>query len=262
MADEMDRIVPLDELEDFEVAEGEPDVTGWDVISADGRKIGEVDQLLVDTDAMKVRYLDVDVSDDLISSGEDRHILIPVGYARLNESEDQVLVDTLHSSDVESLPEYTHGPVSREFESRLHERFGGNSHREGRTTEGEVHMTRSEEELVIGKREVQAGEVELDKHVETEHIRQPVTRRTEEVEIERRPVSGMRGREARIEEEEIHMPLTEEELVVEKRPVVKEEMVVRKRPVEETEQVETDLRRERIDVERHGRIEEEEGEQR
>ena len=36
MANEMDRIVPLDDLEDFEVAEGEPDVPGWEVLASDG----------------------------------------------------------------------------------------------------------------------------------------------------------------------------------------------------------------------------------
>jgi hypothetical protein len=50
------------------------------------------------------------------------------------------------------------------------------------------------------------------------------------------------------------------QLVVEKRPEVKEELVVRKRDVEEQVDVEADLRRERIDVERHGRAPGQEGE--
>lgn len=40
----------------------------------------------------------------------------------------------------------------------------------------------------------------------------------------------------------------DEEVVVEKRPVVKEEVVLRTRAVEDTEDVEADLRRERVDV--------------
>jgi hypothetical protein len=40
----------------WEVAEGEPDVRGWNVVTADQRKIGEVDDLLADpTD--ESRYL-------------------------------------------------------------------------------------------------------------------------------------------------------------------------------------------------------------
>jgi sporulation protein YlmC with PRC-barrel domain len=123
MANEMDRVVPLDELDDYEVAEGDPDVRGWEVLSADGRKIGEVDNLLVDTAAMKVRYLDVDVDDEMMAGNEDRHILIPIGYARLHEDDDQVLVDTLNSTDVRTLPAYTHEPLTRDYESSVRERF-------------------------------------------------------------------------------------------------------------------------------------------
>ena len=54
-------MVPLDQLDDFRVASGDPDVRGWEVVGSDGGKIGEVDELLVDTRAMKVRYLDVDL---------------------------------------------------------------------------------------------------------------------------------------------------------------------------------------------------------
>ena len=44
-------------------------------------------------------------------------------------------------------------------------------------------------------------------------------------------------------------PVTEEEVVVEKRPVVKEEVRIRKDVVEDTEVVEEDVRREEIEVE-------------
>ncbi|HEX7117980.1 MAG TPA: DUF2382 domain-containing protein [Longimicrobiales bacterium] len=279
MANEMDRIVSLDDLEDFEVAEGEPDVRGWEVLSADGERIGEVDQLLVDTTAMKVRYLDVDLENDLIGTDEDRHTLIPIGFARLDEDNDQIFVDNLRTSDVQRLPAWGHGPVTRDVEVEVrrafepgfapereerfyeHEHFAGprRGMREGR---GEEHIYRSEEELAVGKREVSAGEVEIDKEVETEHVRRPIRLRHDEVEIERHPVSdGEHGREARFQEEEIHIPMSEEEAVVEKRPVAQEELVVRKRPVEETEEVEADIRRERLDVEKHGRIEREEEEE-
>lgn len=123
MQDELDRVVPLDELDDYTVAEGDPDVRGWDVLSADGRKIGEVDNLLVDTAAMKVRYLEVDVDRDLLEGSGDRHILVPIGFARLHEEDDQVLVDTLNSSDVMGLPEYHQAPLTRDYESSVRERF-------------------------------------------------------------------------------------------------------------------------------------------
>lgn len=278
MAREMDRIVPLEDLEDFQVAEGEPDVRGWDVLGGDGRKLGEVDQLLIDTTAMKVRYLDVDVEDDLVESDQDRHILIPIGFARIDEDSDQVIVDNLDADRVRTFPVYDHGPVTRELEASVREAFGAGAagergaeflehedFREARRAErmegeSETRIPLAEEELEIRKCEVEAGEVDIETHVETEHVSRPVTRYHDEVEIERRPVREARGEEADFREEQVRIPLRDEEVIVEKEPVVKEELVVRRRPVEETEDVEADLRRERADIERHGRIYRKDGE--
>lgn len=120
---DMDRVVPLGQLDDYKVADGDPDVRGWEVLSSDGRKIGEVDELLVDTNAMKVRYLDVDVDDGMIAGGMDRHVLIPIGYARLEQERDCVMVDGLASADLQALPAYDQGPLTRDFESSVRDSF-------------------------------------------------------------------------------------------------------------------------------------------
>ena len=114
-----DRIVPLDELSDFQVADDDPDVRGWDVLSADGQRIGEVDNLLVDTAAMKVRYLDVEVDGELLSGDRDRHVLVPIGYARLDRDDNRIQVDSLNSTDVGALPAYAHEPITRDYESTV-----------------------------------------------------------------------------------------------------------------------------------------------
>jgi uncharacterized protein (TIGR02271 family) len=44
------------------------------------------------------------------------------------------------------------------------------------------------------------------------------------------------------------MPVTEEEVVTEKRPVVKEELRIRKDAVQDEEVVEEDVRKEEVDV--------------
>ncbi len=51
-----------------------------------------------------------------------------------------------------------------------------------------------------------------------------------------------------IGEDEVSVPVTEEEVVVEKRPVAKEEVRIRKDVVEDTEIVEEDVRREEIEI--------------
>ena len=62
-----------------------------------------------------------------------------------------------------------------------------------------------------------------------------------------RPVSGDAS-EAEIGEDEVVVPVTEEEVVVGKRAVAKEEVRVKKDVVEDTEVVEEAVRREEIDV--------------
>ena len=113
----------------------------------------------------------------------------------------------------------------------------------------EERITLSEEELAVGKRQVRAGEVEVEKHVETEHVRREVPLSHEEVTVERRPIDGMvAGGVNEIREEHIRVPLSAEEAVVEKRVVPKEELVVKKQQVTEERMVEADLRTERAEV--------------
>src|SRR5919107_4950419 len=76
-----------------------------------------------------------------------------------------------------------------------------------------------------------------------------VPTRHEEVSVERVPVEGREASEAEIGEDEVTMPVTEDEVVVEKRPVVKEELRIRKDVVEDEEIVEEDVRKEEVDVE-------------
>lgn len=122
----------------------------------------------------------------------------------------------------------------------------------GVSEEEATRMILSEEQLDIGKRDVRAGEVEIHKEVDTRHVRENVGLRHDEVEVERRPITGGYGAtEPTIGEEgEIRIPLHAEEVVVEKRVVPQEELVVRKQTVVENETVDADLRRERAEVHR------------
>jgi uncharacterized protein (TIGR02271 family) len=127
-------------------------------------------------------------------------------------------------------------------------RHPGSAHGSAHETEHEIRVQRSEEELVAGTREREAGALRIRKRVRTERERLEVPIRREEVHVERVPVSREVS-EGGIGEEEIVIPVTEEEVVVSKRPVVKEEVRIRKDVVEGTEVVEEDVRREEIDIE-------------
>ena len=291
------RLARLDDLRDFKVADGDPDVRGWDVVGSDGRKLGEVKHLIADPAAMRVRYLEVEL-DRSVREGGDRRVLLPIGTARLDDTRDEVIVDSIAGVDAGTLPTYAEGAdITRDYESTLRGRFSGGTRsadtspddlrsddvraagsavggiaggagRAGRDEEDfyaadlydesrfrrpplgerdEARLTRSEEELAIDKRQVQAGEVGIRRTVETERVeeRVPVTR--EEVTVERRPLSADAGQDVTITDDEIRIPVMEEQLLVEKRVVPKEEIVIRKRAVTEEKTVEADLRRERVE---------------
>jgi uncharacterized protein (TIGR02271 family) len=147
------------------------------------------------------------------------------------------------------------GPLAGERDRELDRERGLDREREGLGAtargsggEDELRVQRTEEELRAGTREREAGAMRVRKRVRTEREQISVPTRHEEVSVERVPVEGREASEAEIGEDEVVMPVTEEEVVVEKRPVVKEEIRVRKDVVQDEEVVEEDVRREEIDI--------------
>jgi uncharacterized protein (TIGR02271 family) len=220
---------------------------------------------------MKVRYLDVDVDGDIMPDRDrDRHVLVPIGRARLDGDRDEILVDAVSSTEVATLPAFTHGDLTDEYETGLQQLWSGGAAAAktddtsdmyddrgfygSRQGGAESRVTLSEEELAIQRQQRQAGEVSIHKEVESRHVRENVPVSREEVVIERRPAQPGMGTSARIEEGDVRIPITEEELVVEKRVVPKEELLVKKTEVVENETVEADLRRERAEVNEHGDV--------
>jgi uncharacterized protein (TIGR02271 family) len=255
MANEnMDRVVPLSQLDDMSVADGQPDIRGWKVSSADGKEIGKVEELLVDRSAMKVRYLDVDLDNSMVAGGG-RHVTIPVTSARLDTRSDRVIVSGMQADDCARLPEYRAGAFNdTSYESTVNTAFASRPSTSREMDTNEQHLTLAEEQLAIGKRSVAAGEVSVGKRVETRHEEQTVPVMHEEVSIERRPLTGMEAAGAQIGDQEIRVPVREEEVVAEKRTVAKEELVVRKHEVQGEERVAADLRTEHAEIHREGDV--------
>lgn len=111
------------------------------------------------------------------------------------------------------------------------------------------------EELDIVKRDRQAGEVRVEKHVVAEEKEVDVPVRRERVKVERRTVEpGRPSVNAKFEDESVVVPLRAEEVEVHKRPVVTEEVVIRKEAIEETERVSETVRREDVDVRTDGQV--------
>lgn len=271
----------LGDLDDFKVADGEPDIRGWSVRTSDEREIGEVKDLLVDCGAVKVRYIEVELDGKALDLDEDRHVLVPIGAARLNDDDDVVVLGG-QAAEMLGLPAYRRDAMSPERERALRDTYGvgGTADARAARADGDLYdgdrrfddsaffgarrggradapyvMTRSEEELAIGTRPVEEGAVGVRKTVETEQVRRKVPVTHEEATVARRPISAedaARGDRATINEREIRVPLMAEEVVTEKRVVPKEEVVIGKQAVTEQETVEDTVRKERVHVERDG----------
>lgn len=103
---------------------------------------------------------------------------------------------------------------------------------------------------------VQRGEVRLRKEVVTENqtVEVPVTR--EELVIERVPGSQTQGQTTGEigSDKEIRVPLSEERARVEKQPVVNEEVRVGKRAVQNTQRVSDNVRHEELRVDKDGDV--------
>ena len=116
------RIAPLSALDDFEVAEGYPDIRGWRVDSTDGHHVGKVHDLLIDVDNMRTRYLDVRLTKELAASPGDRDVLVPIGTAQVIEGKDVIRVP-LTAERFGLLPVYDHGRLTRTHELEVRRHF-------------------------------------------------------------------------------------------------------------------------------------------
>lgn len=242
-------LAPLSRLDDFKVASGNQDVRGWDVIARDGKKIGDVDDLLVDTTARKVRFVSVDLDRGLMGALTGKtggHVLIPVEDISFDNH--RVMLNSISSSETSSLQTYDYDSFSTTHNFQRGSAMGatgmGNRTLE---SEREARLTLSEEQMAVGKRQVQGGEVGVQKRVETQRVQESVPVMREEVTIERRPATGT-STAPQIGADEIRVPVAHEEVIVEKRVVPTEELVIKKHQVQDQQTVQADVRRERAEV--------------
>lgn len=106
----------------------------WEVITGDGRSVGDVSELLVDPGTMKARYLDVALDEgELDLEPVDRHVLLPADHVRLDRKKRNVVVSGLLAHDFADYPQYGGLPVRQRHANRLEEYFrraGGGQPRE------------------------------------------------------------------------------------------------------------------------------------
>ena len=238
---------------------------GRDVYGSDGEKIGSIKEIYQDGQTRRPEWA-------LVSSGllGMRSHFVPLAGAtptgenvRVNATKEQVAAapsiegeGELSEAEERMLFEHYGVPYTNEGSVTAQGGADGQStaDRTGHDVSGPTTddaMTRSEEELRVGKTEQERGRVRLRKYVETERVQTTVPVQREEVRIEREPINdanldrSLDGPE--ISEEEHEVVLHEEQPVVEKRAVPKERVRLQKDTVTEEREVGGEVRKERVE---------------
>jgi uncharacterized protein (TIGR02271 family) len=225
---------------------GDADPRGWGVVAGDGTWLGNVADLHLDRASGEPRYLEVLLEPSIARQPGGRRVFVAADTARLDATARRVHLDAVEGLAAHLLP-VRPGAEATAAPSPYH---GASSSAAAApvAVEGEVRMQLSEEELEIGRRVVEAGEVRVRKHVETQQVREVVPVMREDVTVERRPLPEGAGLEPRQEGDTWFIPIVQEELVIQKRLVAREELVIRKRQVMGEQVVEETIRRETPEV--------------
>ena len=119
----------LQELDhsNFEIVKEEPDIRGWDVRYMTGQKLGSVEELIIDAQEKKVRYMIVDLDQNELKLVH-RKILIPIGLAELDKKEDDVLIPNISLEQLSRLPEYEKDNLNPVVERRISSTLGREMH--------------------------------------------------------------------------------------------------------------------------------------
>jgi uncharacterized protein (TIGR02271 family) len=224
---------------------GRPIVDWFDesyrLVDVDGDTVGDIVEV-------NPEFVIVQTDGGFLGLGERQTYYIPRTYIAQEEGRDWAL--SIDKDEIGSAT-FTSPPAdSRYADWQQTDRSEGGVEAQGRT-----RMVRFEEDLEAGTTTRQAGEVSVRKHVteSTETLEVPVRR--EEVHVERRPVTdaAVATDEAGATafqgtEQEIRVPVMQEEVEVRKvaRPV--EEVVVTKDSREEMRTVSDTVRKEQFDV--------------
>ncbi|HEY0971203.1 MAG TPA: PRC-barrel domain-containing protein [Gemmatimonadales bacterium] len=231
---------PLGELGKLRVADGEPDVRGWDVYTSTGREIGVVHELLVDTEAGEVVMLDVDLKRN------DRHTLAPVRAAWIDHAANRVIINAAEVQGAEELPSLARSAprMTDEEATSFDERYGrvygaDEDDREYRVRHGDEELRFSRRAADLGNAGDRGMEIDVERDVDRDVPRrsQWVERHPLEEPDRYRPEESGEGlvryrrRDDRPRQADA-ASRPEEEVVLERRPYV-EEVVVRRRAADE-----------------------------
>jgi uncharacterized protein (TIGR02271 family) len=226
---------------------------GLPVYDSAGDKIGKVEDIYYDEQTNQPEWIGIGTG----FFGTKR-VLVPVQGASLSSDGYTVPYD---KDRVKDSPDIDADEISQDTEAELYSYYGiqygesrsdtGLPESSGRagydTTAREGTVTRSEEELQVGKRDVEAGRARLRKWVETEPVDVDVELQRETARVVREPVDQVT--DAQIGEDQVEVGLRAEEAVVGKQTVAKERIGLEKDVQTERQTVSDQVRKERVEIE-------------
>ena len=102
-----------------------PTIDDWKIVDHTGQQIGTVYDLLYDREAKKVRYIITNLKNGKLLK-EDRLVLMPVGRARLNRAENEVVFPNITKDQLSALPDYlTVDRLTQQDEYKVRNAFSG-----------------------------------------------------------------------------------------------------------------------------------------
>ncbi len=108
----------------YEISKGQPDIRGWDVRDDHRRKFGKVQELIFDIRAGKVRYMVINIFDTKELELEKRTVLVPIGLAVLDSTDDDVILSTVTPFQLRALPRYDKTALGAKVERDVSHVFG------------------------------------------------------------------------------------------------------------------------------------------
>jgi uncharacterized protein (TIGR02271 family) len=209
---------------------------GAPVYDAEREEIGSVEEIFYDHQTGRPEW--VGIGTGFFGT---KRVLVPLESADLSGDGLRVPYTKDHVKDS---PNIDSDEISSETEQELYAYY--RLHAPTRA-EGTQEVTRSEEELKVGKRAVEAGSVRLRKWVETEPVDVDVELKRETARVTREPIDE--PVDAELGEDEVEVPLRTEEAVAQKQVVAKERVGVEKDVETKQATVTDELRKERVEVE-------------
>jgi hypothetical protein len=155
-AQDAERLVRLSDLGSWDVAEGEPDIRGWEVRTIGGRELGKVKELLVDPDAGEVVMMDVDLT------ASDRHAMVPLRIVEIDRARRLVRMDSsdLTGEERAAVPEA--GAERKTADERSWSDAGRVKYASRGDDEVVVQRRPVVEEVVVRRRVVDGGEAGME----------------------------------------------------------------------------------------------------